>query len=36
VGSIVVPRGERFVCIRGIFILNEMCSKDKIYILVGI
>jgi hypothetical protein len=27
--------GAQIVCLRDIFILNEMWAKDKIYILVG-
>jgi hypothetical protein len=29
------PRRERVVCMRDLFILNEIWAQDKIYILIG-
>jgi hypothetical protein len=31
----VGPRGGRLVCMRDIFILNEIRAQDEIYIFVG-
>jgi len=34
-GGAVGPLGGAFICMRDIFILNEIWAQDKIYILVG-
>jgi hypothetical protein len=34
-GALLVLLGRRVVCMRDIFILNEIWVQDKIYILVG-
>jgi hypothetical protein len=33
--ALIVLRGPRVVCMRNIFIFNEIWAKDKIYILLG-
>jgi hypothetical protein len=34
-GELLVLGGTRLVCMKGIFILNEMWKQNKIHILVG-